>query len=487
MRDMRSSDPDNTGSNKAAANAQRLLWTIVACAWLIALIAVFLPRPKTPSPDRAEPPNATSGNSSSERIAETSPAHRRIRSTTKRQTAKSAEEIIAEKVKQFGKSRRAIAERIAARLNQEMPLEIRAFFDAIEDGNWPEIERRWKELATHTHQYDHSRDDRPDLEPYWAAVLDAYGVAEQAHLWPAQKLLDYGNAILESLRPGMVYVGGTDNGRWVPTLLNETGSNPHIIVTQNALADGTYLDFLRELYSDSFNTLTQEDSQRAFQEYTADAQKRLQHDLDFPDEPKQIRSGESVTMKDGKVQVSGVTAVMGINEKLLQMLMEKNPDLSFAMQESFPMRGTYADAVPLGPLMELGVNDAQTTFTSGRAAQSVNYWQSVAQATLNDPEALGSETTLRSYSHDVNSTANLLAAHNFTTEAEQAYRIATQLWPANADAAGGLANLLAQTGRTSEARQLLDNFARDHPDQRSALEKMSITFLWTAPATKPTP
>ena len=68
---------------------------------------------------------------------------------------------------------------------------------------------------------------------------------------PAQKLLDYGNAILGSLRPGMVYVGGTDNGRWIPELLNETsGSEPHIIVTQNALADGRYIDFVNTLYND---------------------------------------------------------------------------------------------------------------------------------------------------------------------------------------------------------------------------------------------
>ena len=48
-------------------------------------------------------------------------------------------------------------------------------------------------------------------------------IAECAHDWPAQKLLDYGDATLGSLRPGMVYVGGTDPGRGIPTLLNETG------------------------------------------------------------------------------------------------------------------------------------------------------------------------------------------------------------------------------------------------------------------------
>jgi hypothetical protein len=366
-----------------------------------------------------------------------------------------------------------------------MPAEIEAFFDAIENGNWEEIDKHWKELRTHTHQYEDSKDDRPELEPYWSMVLDAYGVAEQAHEWPAQKLLDYGNAILDSLRPDMVYVGGTDNGRWVPALLSETSGEPHIVVTQNALADATYLDYVRELYGDRFNTLSQEDSQRAFQEYTADAQKRLQHDLDFPDEPKQVRPGEDIKLTDGRVQVSGMVAVMSINEKLLQKMMEKNPDRSFALQESFPMRNTYAEALPLGPLMELGAENAQNQFTSEHAAQSVDYWRSTTQTLLADPEAANSTYTLRAYSHDVNSTANLLASHNFMSQAEEAYRLASQIVPGNPEAVSGLANVLEHTGRATEARRLLEDFARRYPDNAKELERIRCTFLWTGPPAKP--
>ena len=398
-----------------------------------------------------------------------------------RQPVKSAEEIVAEKVRQFGQTRRAIAERIARRSNQDLPTEIDAFFKAIDKGDWDEIHSRWQELATHTHQYEHSKSDRPDLEPYWASVLDAYGVAEQAHEWPAHALLDYGNAILDSLRPGMVYVGGTDNGRWVPELLNETSGDPHIMITQNALADSTYLDYVRELYGDQFNTLSQEDSQRAFQEYTADAQKRLQHDLDFPDEPKQVLPGENIKMVDGHVQVSGVTSVMAINEKLVQMLMGKNPELAFGMEESASLHGLYADALPLGPLMELNAQGGQDTFTGDTAAQSVDYWRSATQTLLADPAASGSSYTLRAYSHDINATANLLAAHNFTTEAADAYRLASQVWPDNAEPVEGLAQVLVQTGHADQARVLLDTFATKYPDQRTAIQQASSTILWTTP------
>ena len=127
-----------------------------------------------------------------------------------------------------------------------------------------------------------------------------------------------------------------------------------------------------------------------------DAQKRLEHDQNFPDEPKQIWPGEDVHMTDGKVQVSGQIAVMSINERLLQALMAKNPDVAFALQESFPLRGTYADALPLGPLMELRAKDEQNTFTADRATQYMDYWRNAAQQVMTDPEAAGSPAALKS-------------------------------------------------------------------------------------------
>ena len=178
---------------------------------------------------------------------------------------------------------------------------------------------------------------------------------------------------------------------------------------------------------------------------------------------------------------------MQINEKLLQMLLQKNPDLSFAVQESYPMTGTYADALPLGPLMELRAQDAQNTFTTDRAAQSLDFWRTTAENVLADPGAAGSDNALKSYSHDANSAANLLAASGYTDEAEQAYRLANQLWPGNPEAVGGLANVLDSTGHAGEARQLLDDFAHNYPDQLSAMQTIRSSILWSVPPAKPQP
>ncbi|HKY07150.1 MAG TPA: hypothetical protein VJQ55_02870, partial [Candidatus Binatia bacterium] len=284
MKSIKNPDLDPVASRSAGS---RWAWYLAAACVALMLIAILLPRPDagpSPSPDSSRASGAGEGS----KLASAGMTRRSAGHSSAAPTLTAAE-IVASKVSQFGRSRREIVERIARRLKKEVPAEVKKFFDAIEAGKWEEIEASWKVLRNRSGQYVGSN-HAPELDEFWPAVLDAYGVAEQAHRWPAQQLLDYGNAILDSLRPGMIYVGGTDPGRWIPELLNDTSDGErHIIVTQNAFADARYLDYMTELYGDRFAALTREDSQRAFQEYMADAQKRLRHDQEFPHEPKQLR------------------------------------------------------------------------------------------------------------------------------------------------------------------------------------------------------
>jgi hypothetical protein len=381
----------------------------------------------------------------------------------------SAEEIVAAKLSQFARNRRDVFHAMAKRYGVEIPEDVERFFEAAEGGKWDEIESAFEPIMK-----QRKAGSREDLNVLWGPILETYGVAESTHLWPAQKLLDYGNAILDSLRPGMVYVGGTDPGRFIPTFLNETSDGEHhIILTQNAMADNTYLKYVGFLYGDNFATLKEGDSQSAFQQYLADAQKRLTHDQEFPNEPKQIRPGEEIQMTDNRLQVSGQVAVMGINELLLQDFMNKNPDASFALEESFPLRSLYSNSVPLGPIMELR---SQDTFTSERATQVLDYWRGEAQQLLSDPDAPEGSDARKTYSKLISSQANLLADHHYSAEAEQAYRLAVQLEPSSPEAAYGLANILASTGRADEARQIVDSFQQRNPTTNG----YGQPWLWSA-------
>jgi hypothetical protein len=86
---------------------------------------------------------------------------------------------------------------------------------------------------------------------------------------------------------------------------------------------------------------TPEDSQRCFQEYLIDTEKRLKHDEQFPNEPKQVKPGEDVRLLGGRVQVSGQVAVMSINGLLTKVMFDKNPNNEFFVEESFRLTGCF--------------------------------------------------------------------------------------------------------------------------------------------------
>ncbi len=444
-------------------------WLGVALIASLALALLRLLRPPAPEPTTAAASPETTRSA-------TSPSRPDIRTNAGPRIVSSApnpkaEEIVAAKLAQFAQSRLMLAHALARRHCIYVPNEVKQFFAAVESGDWERISAAFAVLHGGDTSGSYHSGRSPDVSKLWPVILDTYGVAEQVHEWPAQQLLDYGNAILGSLRPGMVYVGGTDNGRWIPELLNDTsGGESHIILTQNALADSLYLDYVAVQYGERFEALKPDDSQRAFADYVADASRRFAHDRDFPEEPKQLRPGEEVTMgEDGRISVGGQVAVMSINERLLARLMDKNPDLSFALQESSPLTGTYADALPLGPVMELRGRTDGFELTADRAAETLTFWELAAGEVLADAGTSASPSALKSYSHDAVSAGNLLESHGHLAQAEATFRLARQISPENPEPVFKLGQLLDRSGRGQEARALVEEFFTAHPEQREQM------------------
>src|SRR5882724_9928842 len=111
---MTSSEGGNSDQNSIRP---RLWWVVVASAVLMSLVALLWPRSKGVSGNANSPDAAIAGGHSGS-AAGLPVARRRFGGAGTRQPVRSAEEIVAEKVRQFGQRRRAIAERIAHRLGQ---------------------------------------------------------------------------------------------------------------------------------------------------------------------------------------------------------------------------------------------------------------------------------------------------------------------------------------------------------------------------------
>jgi hypothetical protein len=454
-------------------------WSLAAGFLLVLMISILLPRQRAPETTPAQGENAAANPARPTRphghLGES--YHPGAAWFGSAPTAPpSARQIVADKVKLFSRKRRDLVHAMSQRLNQPVPADVDKLFDLLEaGGDWDAIKEQYREIAKRAGRYDYSTSHDPDVEAFWRPVQEAFGAAEQAHLWAPQQLLDYGNAILNSLSPGMAYIGGTDGGCFIPTMLNETSEDgeSHVMFTQNALADSQYLKYLNCLYGDQLALPSDDQTAAAFQQYTEDARARLLHDQQFPDEPQQLKPGEDISVdSDGKTQVRGQVAVMTINGLLLQDILKLNPNLNFAMEESFPLPATYNGGTPLGPIYELAAADSQNapntqnTLTSESVAQSLNYWTATAQQLLADPASAQSDAGLKTWSHDLVAEGNLFAGNQFTSEAEQAYELATQLWPGDLEATYHYTQLLLGQNRLDDAAQVVARALNSTPDNQ---------------------
>jgi beta-lactamase regulating signal transducer with metallopeptidase domain len=252
-------------------------------------------------------------------------------------------------LKQFLAAQETQSRALAKQDGNKLPSDFDAFYQAAETGNWQD--------ATNLYQQMRKRLDGDSrlLGGWWSATLDAYGVFEEFP--PGDKYaIAFGKDIIQSIPPGSIYFGGTDSGRFAVTALMESHADgkPFFMLSQNPLADGDYLHYLRAMYGGKIYTPTDADLQKSFQDYTTDAQRRLAHDQQFPNEPRQLKPGEEVKLdSNGRIQLSSHMNVIGIRELLTKTIFDKNPDREFYVEESFPLDWLYPYLEPHGLIMKI--------------------------------------------------------------------------------------------------------------------------------------
>ena len=110
------------------------------------------------------------------------------------------------------------------------------------------------------------------------------------------------------------------------------------------------------VYPDTeIRTASLEDLQDCERDYEMDAQKRLLHDREHPNEPRQIKPGEDVSVDDqGRIRFGGgVLMVMGINSYVTKVMFDANTNHEFYVEESYPMDWMYSYLTPFGVIMKV--------------------------------------------------------------------------------------------------------------------------------------
>jgi hypothetical protein len=277
----------------------------------------------------------------------------------------------------FSKAKEAQAEELAAIAGEKISPEFRRFFDAAIKGDGTTVIKMFDSFKKRHPQYAEGKADESLRTSYWQTVLEiclAYDLVVKGAPEYTQMAID---EMIHSIPAGGIYFGGTDPGRGLPTAFckSHAEGDPFFTLTQNALADNTYLDYLRSMYVGKIYIPSKEDAEKCFFDYLEDATTRF-------DEHK-LKPGEIVRVENGVPQIAGVVAIMSINGLLAQVVFDKNPYHEFYIEESWPLDWMYPRLEPHGLIMKIN-RQPLPELTEDIVQKDREYWNKLVAGMIGD-------------------------------------------------------------------------------------------------------
>ncbi|TAN35886.1 MAG: DUF2723 domain-containing protein [Verrucomicrobia bacterium] len=328
-----------------------------------------------------------------------------------------------------------------------------------------------------------------------------------------------------------VLYGGTDPGRFVPTYMifcesfAEKGSRyvskfmePDLtnkcatfdrrdvyIITQNALADGTYMNYIRDHYDFSRPNPDKPETIAKFmpwqQAIMRFAWKRMGRDLTYPKEPifipnpdevnmafrqfiedvraGRIQAGADIRIENGRVSVEGVGGVMAINGILAKWIFDKNKDKhAFYVEESYVISWMYPHLAPAGVIMKINKEPLPAPQQDPKLWQDImqrdfTYWDKLLNNFVHREEFIRDVDAPKAFSKLRCAIAGLYEFRGIVNAAEVAYQQAISICPDSPEAAFRLANLYMRMNQTDKAIQTLQNLAQRDPFNKQVREALS--------------
>jgi tetratricopeptide (TPR) repeat protein len=252
---------------------------------------------------------------------------------------------------------------------------------------------------------------------------------------------------------------------------------------------GVYPD--REIYTPS-----NEDSQKCFADYMADAQERMKRNA--------LKPGEDVRVVENRVQVSGQVAVMAINGLLTKVIFEHNPNSEFYVEESFPLDWMFPHLTPYGIIMKINRKPVPE-LTEEMVRRDHEFWSQYSRRLvgnwitydtpisnicafaekvyvhhdykgftgdrrfIRDDDAQKAFSKLRSsiggvYAWRIDNTRNELERQRAMKEAEFAFKQAFAFCPYSPEALYRFVNILLRQGRVEDALLMATTAKKLDPD-----------------------
>jgi hypothetical protein len=372
-----------------------------------------------------------------------------------------------------------------------VPPDVWKIFAAASSGEWKSATDLLRTISVNYHSGSAHR-----LGPeVWFRVQDVGGFCELLSSNDQKFVRLFADEVFKVVSPGSIYFGGTDPGRFVITALSHSHEEgqPFFTLTQNALVDSEYLSYVRGMYHEHVKLPDEALVKAAFDDYLADARRRLEHDQKFPDEPKQVLPGEEIKTVNGQVQISGQVAVMAINGLLVHDILRLNPDHEFYVEESFPLDWMYPYLEPTGLIFKLHRAPLDSLFEE-TVLNDREYWQRLTRRLIGqvvhdetevaeicataqelsgkpkdfqgDPDFLRDENARKTFSKLRSAGSGLYAwrvvhakssseRRQMTREAELAFKQAFLLCPQSPEAVGRYVVFLISEHRNEDAQKIV--------------------------------
>ncbi len=252
---------------------------------------------------------------------------------------------------------------------------------------------------------------------------------------------------------GAILFGGTDPGRFVPTymIFSARCRQDIYLITQNALADNTYMAVMRDLYGDEIWIPSRQDSNMAFRQYVEQVQAgRIPH------------GSELTIQEDGRIHVRGIRGVMMINNILSREIFENNRHRhQFYVEESYVIPWMLPYLEPHGLILKL--NSEPVEITSEMVKNDREFWDWYTARLLNDPRFIRDIVARKSFSKLRSAIAGIYDYREMFDEAEYAFKQAIELYPLSPETSIRLADMYMRNRRYSDAAETITGLLEKDP------------------------
>ncbi|MBI3986468.1 MAG: DUF2723 domain-containing protein, partial [Lentisphaerae bacterium] len=256
-----------------------------------------------------------------------------------------------------------------------------------------------------------------------------------------------------AMSSGSIFFAGTDSGRFVNTyMIFSAKVRPDVfLLTQNALADNTYLEGMRSLYGDAIWIPATQDSNQAFKQY-----------LDDIKAGRNPGSTNIIMDARGSVRVQGVSGIMVINGIIAGMIVEKNKaGREFYVEESYAIEWMYPYLSPHGLIMKLN-SEPLSGLTPRMVKDDMDYWNWTVQRLMGNPKFRRDAVALEAFSKLRCAIAGIYGFRKMFPEAEDACKQAIELSPVSPGPSFRLAELYREREQFEDARKVMsDNYKLD--------------------------